>query len=181
MYIPCYSQGVREAILKKLDKMKEANFIELSISPFAAPMVCVRKGDSSLRVTTDFQMINKSVIEKTYPLHWIDDQIDSMRGSAWYIILYLTKGYHQMNLDTGSREFKAATMPIDYINGKSCLLVWRIPGFLSTIDGFSFGGPSAENFYSIYQQHIYFSPYARTAFWRCKSRFLKNKRSQFES
>ena len=30
-YIPRYSQGVREAILKELDKMKEANFIEPSI------------------------------------------------------------------------------------------------------------------------------------------------------
>ena len=40
-YVPCYSQGVREAIKKELDKMKEANFIEPSISPFAAPMVCV--------------------------------------------------------------------------------------------------------------------------------------------
>ena len=40
-YIPCYSQGVREAILKELDKMKEADFIEPSISPFEAPMVRV--------------------------------------------------------------------------------------------------------------------------------------------
>ena len=53
-YIPCYSKGVREAILKELDKMKEAKFIELSISLFAAPMVCVLKGDSSLCVTIDF-------------------------------------------------------------------------------------------------------------------------------
>ena len=54
LYIPCYSQGVREAILKELDKMKEADFIEPSISPFAAPMVCVQKGDGSLCVTIDF-------------------------------------------------------------------------------------------------------------------------------
>ena len=42
-YIPCYSQGVREALGKELEKMKEADFIEPSISPFAAPMVCVKK------------------------------------------------------------------------------------------------------------------------------------------
>ena len=42
-YIPRYSQGVREAILKELDKMKEADFIEPSISPFAAPMCVLRK------------------------------------------------------------------------------------------------------------------------------------------
>ena len=48
--------------------MKEANFIEPSISPFAAPMLCVRKGDSYLRVTIDFQKINKNVIDNAYPL-----------------------------------------------------------------------------------------------------------------
>ena len=73
LYVPCYSQGVREAILKELDKMKEANFIEPSISPFAAPMVCVWKGDGSLCVTIDFWMINKNVIDDAYPLHRIDD------------------------------------------------------------------------------------------------------------
>ena len=41
LYVSCYSQGVREKISKKLEKMKEANYIEPSISPFAAPMVCV--------------------------------------------------------------------------------------------------------------------------------------------
>ena len=59
-YIPRYSQGVREAILKEQNKMKEADFIEPSISPFAAPKVCVRKGDSSLCVTIDFRMIDKN-------------------------------------------------------------------------------------------------------------------------
>ena len=62
--------------------MKEAKFIEPSISPFAALMVCVRKGDCSLRVTIDFLMINKNVINNAYPLHWIDDKINSMCGSA---------------------------------------------------------------------------------------------------
>ena len=54
LYIPCYSQGVKEAIFKELDKMKEAFFKEPYKTPFAAPMVCVRKGDGCLRVTIDF-------------------------------------------------------------------------------------------------------------------------------
>ena len=54
LYVPCCSQGSREAILKELDKMKEDNFIEPSVLPFGAPMVYVRKGDVSLRVTIGF-------------------------------------------------------------------------------------------------------------------------------
>ena len=52
----------------------------------------------------DFRMINKNIINNAYPLHRIDDQIDSMRGATWFTTLDLTKGYHQMNLDIGSRE-----------------------------------------------------------------------------
>ena len=36
-------------------------------------------------------MINKNVIDKSYPLNRIDDQIDSMCGSAWFTTLDLTK------------------------------------------------------------------------------------------
>ena len=57
-------------------------------------------------------MIHKNVIDNAYPLHWIDDQINSMCGSAWFTTLDLTKGYHQMNLDTGSREYTAFTTPM---------------------------------------------------------------------
>ena len=57
-------------------------------------------------------MINKNVINDAYPLHRIDDQIDSMRGSAWFTTLDLTKGYHQMNLDISSREYTAFTTPM---------------------------------------------------------------------
>ena len=92
--------------------MKEANFIEPSISLFAAPMVCARKGDGSLNVTIDFGMINKNFIYNAYPLHWIDDQIDNMSGSAWFTALDLTKGYHPLNLDTSSREFTAFKTPL---------------------------------------------------------------------
>ena len=74
-YVPCYSQGVREAILKELDNIKEADFTEPSISPFKAPMVCIWKGDGSLCVTIDFHMINKNVKDDAFPLHRIDDQL----------------------------------------------------------------------------------------------------------
>ena len=79
------------SILKKLDKVKVANLIEPSILPFAAPMLCVKKEDGSLRVTIDFQMINKNIFDSAYPLHWLDNQINSMCGSAWFTALSLAK------------------------------------------------------------------------------------------
>ena len=57
-------------------------------------------------------MINKIVIDDAYPLHRIDDQIDSMWGSSWFMTLDLTKDHHQMNLDVSSREYTAFTTPM---------------------------------------------------------------------
>ena len=50
-------------------------------------------------------MINKNIIANAYPLHRIDDQLDSMRSIAWFTTLDLTKGYCHMNLDTSSCEY----------------------------------------------------------------------------
>ena len=83
LYVPCYSQEVREANLKEEEKIKEANFIEPSIYPFAAPMVYVQKGYKRVFVSLlIFQMNNKNVINNTYPLNRIDDQVDSIINSA---------------------------------------------------------------------------------------------------
>ena len=92
LYVPHYSQGVREEIWKKLEKKKEANFIEPSISSFAAFMVRVKKSDSSLWITIEFQMVNKDIINNSYPPCRIDSQIVSMRENAWFSTINLTKG-----------------------------------------------------------------------------------------
>ena len=40
-YVPCCTPVIVEAINNELDKMLKADFIEKSISPFSAPMVCI--------------------------------------------------------------------------------------------------------------------------------------------
>ena len=47
-YTPRCSPAVIEAIESELEKLKRADFIEPSNSPYSAPTVCVRKPDGSL-------------------------------------------------------------------------------------------------------------------------------------
>lgn len=110
-YIPRRTPAMIEAINQEIDKLEKANFIEPSISPYAAPTVCVKKKDGSLRVCIDFRMVNKNIINDAYPLHRIDDQLDIMAGSKVFTTLDLTKGYHQMKLDFNSREITGFTTP----------------------------------------------------------------------
>ena len=110
-YVPRQTPAMIEAINSEMDKMIEADFIELLKSPFAAPTVCVKKKDNSLCVTIDFRMVNKNVINNAYPMHRIDNQLDAMSGCSVFTTLDLTKGYHQMRLDEESKEITAFTSP----------------------------------------------------------------------
>jgi hypothetical protein len=110
-YVPRLNPAARKAILDEVDKMEQADFIEPSISPYALPIVCVQKKDKTLRVCIDFRQVNKDIVFDAYPLHRIDDQLESMAGSQVFSTLDLTKGYHQMKLDPNSRQFTAFTTP----------------------------------------------------------------------
>ena len=85
--------------------------LEPSISPYSALTVCVKKPDGTLRVTIDFRMVNKKVINNAYPMHRVEDQLEAMSRSLVFSTLDLTKGYHQMKLAEGSREITAFTTP----------------------------------------------------------------------
>ena len=77
-YTPRNSPAVKQAIETELEKLERADFIKPSISPYLAPTVCIKKPDGSLRVTIDFRMVNKNVINDAYPMHWVEDQLEAM-------------------------------------------------------------------------------------------------------
>ena len=110
-YTPRNSPAVKQAIETELEKLERADFIELSISPYSAPTVCIRKPDGSLRVTIDFRMVNKNVINDAYPMHRVKDQLEAMSGALVFSTLDLTKRYHQMKLADESNEITAFTSP----------------------------------------------------------------------
>ena len=56
-------------------------------------------------------MVNKNIISDAYPIHCIDDQLESMLGIKLFIMLYLTKGYHQMKLHEKTKEITVFSSP----------------------------------------------------------------------
>ena len=96
-YTPQNSPPVEKAIGDELDKLEKVDFIEPLFSPYSAPTVCVAKPDGTLRVTIDFQMVNKNIVNDAYSMHWVEDQLEAMSGAMVFTTLDMTKGYHQMN------------------------------------------------------------------------------------
>ena len=58
----------RQEIEKQVEEMLCNGTMELSISPWASPVVLVTKADNTLRLCIDYRNLNKATIEDSYPL-----------------------------------------------------------------------------------------------------------------
>ncbi len=86
-------------------------WIVKSKSPYAAPVVCVRKKDGKLRLCVDYRLLNKKTVPDRHSLPRKQDLIDTLGGYSWFSILDQGKAYHQGYIAEGSRYMTAFTTP----------------------------------------------------------------------
>ena len=77
-----------------VEEMLSGGQIELSESPWSAPVVLVSKKDGGTRLAT---------VKDAYPLPRIDDTLDMLAGKRWFSTLDLTSGYWQVSLSPEAR------------------------------------------------------------------------------
>ena len=101
----------RQQVFEMLEEMKGQGIIESSSSPWASPIVLVKKKDGSLRFCVDYRKLNKVTIRDSYPLPRVDDILDSMHGAEWFTTLDLRSGYWQVEVEPSDRPKTAFTTP----------------------------------------------------------------------
>ena len=86
----------REEATKQVRELQEAGLIRPSNSPWAQPIVIVRKKDGTWRMCVDYRRVNSITRKDSFPLPRIDEALDSLAGSKHYCTIDLVKGYHQI-------------------------------------------------------------------------------------
>ena len=82
-----------------------------SKSPYASPVVLVKKKDKTLRVCVDFRKLNARTVKDSYPIPRIAETLQALSGAEWFCSLDLQSGYLQVKIASGDKTKTAMTTP----------------------------------------------------------------------
>ncbi|CAN6487285.1 unnamed protein product [Victoria cruziana] len=83
---------------KQIQELVEKRFIQPSVSPWGAPVLFVKKKDSTMRLCIDYRMLNQATVKNKYPLPRIDDLLSQLSGTSIFSKIDLRSGYHQVRI-----------------------------------------------------------------------------------
>ncbi len=112
-----------------IEQQLRAGIITESTSPWASPLVFVRKRDGTTRICVDYRRVNDLTSFCAYPLPRIADCLDCMHGAKIFSTLDLQAGYWQIEVKPEDRPkiaficrrglFEYVTMPFGLCNAPS--------------------------------------------------------------
>ena len=128
-YSPLYRQSVEElkAVKEYLVENLQKGFIEGSQSPFASPVLFVKKPNGSLRFCIDYRKLNALTRKDPYPIPRIDELLTRVSTAKVFTKLDIRQAFHRIRMDPDSEEYttfrtrygsyKCKVLPFGLCNG----------------------------------------------------------------
>ena len=120
------SPKMRVEIQTQVNELLDRGIVEESFSPWASPIVMVKKKDNTFRFCVDYRALNAITIRDSHPIPRQDDSIDALSSSSFFSVIDLSSGYWQVKLNplskektaftTGSGLYQFTVMPFGLVN-----------------------------------------------------------------
>jgi len=110
---------------EKLNSLLENNFIRVSTSNYASPVVIVTKENGDLRLCVDYRKINEQTILDPHPFPIIDDVISKFGGCNYFSKFDLKDGFHQASLTEETKQFTAFVTPFSHFEWNRLPFGWK--------------------------------------------------------
>ncbi len=101
-------------VRRHIQQLLAAGIITESRSPYASPIVVVRKKNGTIRICIDYRTLNNRTTPDQYTMPRIDDALDSLSGSQWFSVLDLRSGYYQIEMAPEDKEKTAFICPLGF-------------------------------------------------------------------
>lgn len=106
-----YNNEERKIIKTETEKMLKQGIIKPSASPWASPVVLVKKKDGTIRFCVDYRQLNSVTIRDNYPLPRIDDTLDTLGGARIFSTFDMQSGFNQIEVEEQSKPKTAFLTP----------------------------------------------------------------------
>ncbi|KAL1264195.1 hypothetical protein QQF64_004550 [Cirrhinus molitorella] len=100
-----------QSVFSHIHQLLKAQIIQESCSPYASPVVLVKKKDGNLRMCVDYRQLNAKTRKYAFPLPRIEETLDALIGARWFSTLDLASGYNQVPVTEGDRPKTAFSTP----------------------------------------------------------------------
>jgi len=123
---------LREALQGEVQDMLDTGIIRESRSPYASPVVVVKKRDGTYRVCVDYRQLNKKVEFDPMPMSTAEDLLHKLGGAKYFTKIDLSKGYwqipvaeediHKTAFVTPDGQYEFLRMPFGMVNAGATLV-----------------------------------------------------------
>ena len=96
--------ALRATVDELVSDMLAQGVIEPSTSPWASPVVLVKKKDGTMRFCVDYRRLNQVTKLDEFPLPRIDDTLDLLAGAKYFTTLDMASGYWQVAMEPSAKE-----------------------------------------------------------------------------